>query len=144
TAVLSTLLFSTRSAITLVDIIDHFINNIGIVGGGLFSIIAVTWFKRSLLRPLIYHNNHISSVKLGKLWVFMVTVVTPLVLIITMFLTIKALVLNGYGNYSTGLVVVVGWGSLLCCAIGAVALRYLPEKPVANLTSTIKENTHEH
>jgi hypothetical protein len=33
---------------------------------------------------------------------------------------------------------------LLCCAIGAVALRYLPEKPVANLTSTIKENTHEH
>jgi NSS family neurotransmitter:Na+ symporter len=147
TAILSTLLFSTRSAITLVDIIDHFINNIGIVGGGLLSIITVSWFKRSLLRQLIDHNNRISSVKLGKLWVFMVTVVTPLVLITTMLLTIKALFLNGYGDYSTTIVTVIGWGSLLCCALGAVALCYLPEKSTYSSetqASRSKENTDEH
>ncbi len=33
------LLFSTQSAITFVDIIDYFANNIGIVRGGLLSII---------------------------------------------------------------------------------------------------------
>lgn len=127
TAVLSTLLFSTSNAITLVDIIDHFINNLGIVGGGLLSIVVVSWFKRSLLNPLIEHNNQISSVHLGKFWVFMLTVVTPLVLISTMFLSIKALLLEGYGNYST-MVLTVGWGSLVCCLVGAVALCYLPEK----------------
>jgi NSS family neurotransmitter:Na+ symporter len=30
-----------------VDIVDHFINNIGIIGGALISIVAVAWFKRS-------------------------------------------------------------------------------------------------
>ncbi len=38
-AIVSTLIFSTHSAITFVDIIDYFANNIGIVAGGLFSII---------------------------------------------------------------------------------------------------------
>src|SRR5690606_12014134 len=62
TAVASTLLFSTQSAITLVDIIDHFINNIGVVLGGLMSIVLVAWFKRAHLNPLVEHNNAISSV----------------------------------------------------------------------------------
>lgn len=140
TAVLSTLLFSTRSAITLVDIIDHFINNIGIVGGGLLSIILVSWFKRSLLNPLIAHNNRYSSVKLGNMWMLMITLVTPLVLMTTLFFTVKALFIEGYGNYSTTLVVVIGWGSLMCCALGAVFLRHLPEKNVRSL----QEQNHEH
>ncbi len=49
-AIVSTILFSTHSAITFVDIIDYFANNIGIVGGGLLSIILVTWFRRPLLK----------------------------------------------------------------------------------------------
>lgn len=136
TAVLSTLIFSTRSAISLVDVIDHFINNIGIVGGGLLSIIAVSWFKRSLLPPLIDHNNSVSSVRLGKGWVFMLTVITPGVLLTSMALSIKALIHHGYGNYSQPLVLIVGWGSLLCCLIAALWLCKLPQhslpvKPVA-------------
>ena len=64
-AIISTLLFSTHSAITFVDIIDYFANNIGIVGGGLLSIILVTWFRRPLLKELQQHVNQYSSIKLG-------------------------------------------------------------------------------
>lgn len=127
-ALLSTLVFSTRSAITLVDIIDHFINNIGIVGGALVSIVAITWFKRSLLPPLIAHNNQVSSIKLGTFWVFMLTLVTPVVLLASLLLSVKALLLGGYGSYSTSLVWVFGWGSLLCCLVAAIALCRLPDK----------------
>ncbi|KCZ10195.1 neurotransmitter symporter family protein, partial [Acinetobacter baumannii 42057_3] len=48
-ALVSIILFSSVNAIKLVDIVDHFINNIGIIGGALLSIISVAWFKRSAL-----------------------------------------------------------------------------------------------
>ncbi len=38
-ALVSVILFSSVNAIKLVDIVDHFINNIGIVGGALVSIL---------------------------------------------------------------------------------------------------------
>ena len=128
TAVLSTLLFSTRSAITLVDILDHFINNIGIVAGGVVSIVLVSWFRRSLLKPLIEHNNRISSIKLGKGWTFMLTVITPGVLLASMLLSIHALLRQGYSNYNSSLVLMVGWGSLLCCLLAALLLCKLPRR----------------
>lgn len=138
TALLSTALFSTESAITLVDIIDHFINNIGVVLGGLMSIILVSWFKRSRLDPLVAHNNAISSVKLGNLWKFMLTIVTPTVLIVSLFLTIKALLVQGYGNYPTLLVLFVGWGAVLLCVAAAFGFRHLPES-----TQLREEKTHD-
>ncbi len=49
-ALVSIILFSSVNAIKLVDIVDHFINNIGIIGGALLSIISVAWFKRSALK----------------------------------------------------------------------------------------------
>ena len=70
-AIVSTILFSTHSAITFVDIIDYFANNIGIVGGGLLSIILVTWFRRPLLKELQQHVNQYSSIKLGWGWNFL-------------------------------------------------------------------------
>ncbi len=42
----------THSAITFVDIIDYFANNIGIVGGGLLSIILVTWSPSSIAQRI--------------------------------------------------------------------------------------------
>lgn len=77
-AIVSTILFSTHSAITFVDIIDYFANNIGIVGGGLLSIILVTWFRRPLLKELQQYVNQYSSIKLGWGWNFLLTIVTPL------------------------------------------------------------------
>lgn len=128
TAVLSTWLFSTASSITLVDIIDHFINNIGIVGGGLMSIVLVAWLRRPVLNTLIEHNNHISSIKLGLLWRIMLCVVTPAILFTSLFLSIQALIEKGYGDYSASLVLQIGWGSLVVCLMGALLLRCLPSK----------------
>ena len=42
TGAVSIFLFSSVNAIKLVDIIDHFINNLGIVSGALVSIIIVS------------------------------------------------------------------------------------------------------
>ena len=126
-AVVSTLLFSTHSAITFVDIIDYFANNIGIVGGGLLSIILVSWFKRPLVAQLQAHINQYSSVKLGKGWDFMLTVITPLSLVVALLLTIKAVFAEGYGGYPLSTLLIVGGGSVCVMVLGAVIFSCLKD-----------------
>ena len=127
-AIISIALFSTKSAITFVDIIDNFANNIGIVIGAVLSIIWVTWLNRSAIPELTQHINRISSLKVGKLWVFMLTVVTPLSLIISLVLSLKSLLTEGYGDYSMMTQIIFGWGVVAIFAIGALLLSNIKGK----------------
>lgn len=127
-ALLSTLLFSTQSAITFVDVIDHFTNNIGIVGGALLSIIIVAWFKRPLLAELKQHINAVSSIKLGTGWDFMLSVITPLSLLSALVLSISTLVTTGYGDYSIQIQLLFGWGCVMIFLLGAIIFSRLKDK----------------
>ncbi|WP_104513459.1 sodium-dependent transporter [Acinetobacter indicus] len=127
-AIVSTLIFSTHSAITFVDIIDYFANNIGIVGGGLLSIILVSWFRRPLLSQLQVHINQYSSIKLGAGWNFLLTVITPLSLLVALGLTIKSIVAEGYGGYPAEILWLVGGGTLALFIVGAIVLSCLKDK----------------
>ncbi|MFB6349034.1 sodium-dependent transporter [Moraxella sp. ZJ142] len=121
-AVISIALFATQNAITFVDIIDNFANNIGIVLGAILSIVWVTWFNREKLPVLINHINAISSMKVGAVWSFMLTVVTPAALIVTLGLTLKSLATEGYGGYPASVQLIFGWGVVIVCAIIALLL----------------------
>lgn len=124
----SILLFSTTNAIKLVDIIDHFINNIGIVTGAFISIILVSWFKRSLMKDLELHINQISTVQLGRTWEITLTIITPAVLLSTLVLTLLALIQKGYGDYSLSLQIWFGWGSVIFCILGALLFSKLKDR----------------
>lgn len=130
-AIVSTILFSTHSAITFVDIIDYFANNIGIVGGGLLSIILVTWFRRPLLKELQQHVNQYSSIKLGWGWNFLLTIVTPLSLLVALGLTLKSIFAEGYGGYPLHILLTVGGGTVVFFIIGAVLLSRLKDHDAA-------------
>ena len=127
-AIVSTLIFSTKSAITFVDIIDYFANNIGIVLGGLLSIVLVSWFRRPLLAQLKDHVNQYSSIKLGKGWDFLLTVVTPLSLLVALGLTLKAVVTEGYGGYAPEVLWPIAGAVLAVFIIGAIAFSCLKDK----------------
>ncbi|ALH94738.1 sodium-dependent transporter [Acinetobacter equi] len=119
-AIVSTLIFSTHNAITFVDIIDYFANNIGIVLGGLLSIIFVSWFRRPLLKQLQDHVNEYSSIKLGWGWNFLLTIVTPSALLITLGLTINDVISKGYGSYPLSTLLPVAGGVIAFFIIGAL------------------------
>jgi NSS family neurotransmitter:Na+ symporter len=127
-AIVSIFLFSSVNAIKLVDIVDHFINNIGIIGGALLSIIAVAWFKRSALIELRDHVNRISTVQLGKGWDFTLTVITSLILLVTLCMTIFSLIKNGYDTYSASMLMFFGWGSVIFCAVVALVLSKMKDR----------------
>ncbi len=128
TGAVSIFLFSTTNAIKLVDIIDHFINNLGIVSGALVSIIMVSWFKRSLMKELEGHINSISTIQLGRTWEFTLTVITPVVLLATLVLALISLLQKGYGDYSFGLQMWFGWGCIIFCALGALLLTKMQDR----------------
>ena len=130
-AIVSTILFSTHSAITFVDIIDYFANNIGIVGGGLLSIILVTWFRRPLLKELQQHVNQYSSIKLGLGWNILLTIVTPLSLLVALALTLKSIFAEGYGGYPLHILLTVGGGTVVLFIVGAVLLSRLKDHDAA-------------
>lgn len=130
-AIVSTLLFSTHSAITFVDIIDYFANNIGIVGGGLLSIILVTWFRRPLLKELQQHVNQYSSIKLGLGWNILLTIVTPLSLLVALALTLKSIFAEGYGGYPLHILLIVGGGTVAIFILGAVLFSRLKDQDAA-------------
>ena len=127
-AVISTVLFSTHSAITFVDIIDYFANNIGIVGGGLLSIILVSWFRRPLMSQLQAHVNQYSSIKLGTGWNFLLTIITPISLLIALVLTINAVRTEGYGGYPASTLWLVGGSVLAFFILGSVILSLMKDK----------------
>ena len=121
-AVISISAFSTGSSLVLVDVIDHFANNIGIVAGGLMSIVLVTWFNRHKIPNLLAHSNRISSVKLGGAWIFMLTVITPTVLTIALGLKFIDLVKTPYEGYSSTILLLFGWGVVVFFGLGAFIL----------------------
>lgn len=127
-AVVSIALFSSVNSIKLVDIIDHFINNIGIIGGALLSIMCIAWFKRSALLDIKNHVNAISTIKLGKGWDFTLTVITSLILLVTLAMTVYHLLIKGYGDYSASLQWIFGWGCVMFCAVVAVVLAQIKDR----------------
>lgn len=127
-AVISTLMFSTHSAITFVDIIDYFANNIGIVGGGLLSIILLSWFRRPLMKQLEDHVNEFASVKLGGSWKFMLTVITPLSLLLALGLTLKSIMAEGYGGYAASTLWLVGGGVMAFFILGAILFSLVKDR----------------
>jgi NSS family neurotransmitter:Na+ symporter len=127
-ALVSIVLFSSVNSIKLVDIIDHFINNIGIIGGALISIISIAWFKRSALAEIRNHVNAISTVHLGKGWDFTLTVITSLILLVTLAMTIYNLLLKGYGDYSVSMQWLFGWGCVIFCAVIAFILARVKDR----------------
>jgi NSS family neurotransmitter:Na+ symporter len=127
-ALVSVILFSSVNAIKLVDIVDHFINNIGIIGGALISIISIAWFKRSALLELRDHVNRISTIQLGKGWDFTLTVITSLILLTTLSMTVFNLVKSGYDTYSMSLLGIFGWGSVIFCAVVAMVLSKMKDR----------------
>ncbi|OOS08015.1 neurotransmitter:Na+ symporter, NSS family [Moraxella cuniculi DSM 21768] len=128
-AIISIAMFSSYNAITFVDVIDHFANNIGVVVGAILSIIWVTWLHRQLLPKLISHINGISSFKVGAIWSVMLTIITPISLIIALVLSLKDLLSKNYGDYSSMTLLIFGWGVVAIFALTALILPRIKSHP---------------
>lgn len=101
------ILYSTGAGLYLLDIIDNFINNYGIVVVGLLEVVLIGW----IVNPDIVreHTNEISYFKIGKWWNICVKFVTPTILIFMLAQSIITEIKTPYGGDDLSALFAYGW-----------------------------------
>jgi NSS family neurotransmitter:Na+ symporter len=108
TAVLSLVLFSTTSGIYVLDVVDHFVNQYGILVVALLSVLVVAWVVRAL-PTLADHLNVHGRPRVGTGWRLLTSVVAPLALTIVLVFALRDDLAEPYEGYPTWLLLVFGW-----------------------------------
>ncbi|MCF6743267.1 sodium-dependent transporter [Blastococcus sp. KM273128] len=125
TAVLSLVLFSTTSGIYVLDVVDHFVNQYGILVVALLSMLVVAWGLRALPRLADHLNVH-GRPRLGGGWRVLTSVVAPVGLAIVLFLAVRDDLETPYGDYPTWLLLGFGWLLVLALPLLGFLLARLP------------------
>ncbi len=134
--VISLALFGTRSGLNTLDIVDNFINNVGVVG----CAIAMTLYT-ALVRPrlagLRKHLNSVSAPAIPPMWDFLVGIVIPTVLAFMLITSVISSLREGYDSYATHLVTIFGWGSVAFALVASAILTLMPwSHPQRTLATT--------
>ena len=124
-AVISIVLVGGVSGVTILDVVDAFSNNIGIVGGALIAVIMVSWVFRRL-DVLAAALNRFGSFKVGRIWKTLLGIVLPVVLSVLLVMDITDKITEGYGGFDTWVLVTFGWGSLAVVIVASIALSLMP------------------
>ncbi|MFO7717708.1 MAG: sodium-dependent transporter [Thermodesulfobacteriota bacterium] len=113
------LVFVTRGGLLVLDIVDHFINNFGIVFTGLVEVIFLAWlFKTDTIRQ---HTNELSDFAIGSWWLFCLKVITPVVLGYMAIMNLVGDIREAYEGYPTSALLMFGWGVV----VGIVVLSFV-------------------
>ena len=108
-ATLSAVGFATTTGLFLLDVVDQWSNQLGIVVGAVAMIAAALWFGRRGTE-LRRHLSAVSTFRLGRTWLVLVNVVA--MVLVFMFVSKAAtLITDGYGDYPTWYLIVFGWGT---------------------------------
>jgi len=106
TGFLGSIIFTAKSGLYWVDIVDHFITHYGLVVIGILECILIGWiFKASKLRE---HINHTSDKILTPLWDISIKFVIPVVLILLLINDLKGEFSAPYENYSWLSIILIG------------------------------------
>ncbi len=133
-AVVSTVLFSTTMGLPLLDVMDKWANEYGIVAVAAVSTLIVAYLVRGL-PTLRDHLNHHGTFPVGRIWMLCVAVIAPLVLGVSLILSTISLVTSGttYEGYPSWFVLVFGWLMAIGLVVVAIVLSLIPWPAGSNL-----------
>jgi NSS family neurotransmitter:Na+ symporter len=114
----ASLIYATGAGLHILDVVDHYVNNYGIITAGIIEVILLGWFFN--LESLREHANLTSDFKVGKWWNFMIRFVTPLVLGINAVLNLIGDLKNHYSGYPLSVQIVFGWAMIIILALVSI------------------------
>lgn len=112
--------FATGSGLYLLDIIDNFINNYGIVVVGLLEVILIGYIVKP--KTIREHTNNISYFKIGKWWDVTIKYITPAILIFMLIQSLLTEFKTPYGGYESTAIIAYGWSVVAIGITGAIIL----------------------
>ena len=119
--------FATGAGLYMLDIVDAFINNYGIVVVGLLEVILIGWIVTP--EKIREHANGISHFKVGKWWDITIKFVTPTLLIYMIAQNIITEIKTPYGGYELSALLAYGWSVI---AFGIICALIIAKKPWKN------------
>ena len=124
-------IFTTNAGLIVLDIVDHFVNQYGLLVGGLAECIFIGWIVKSR-----YIRKHINESKEGglnlpKVWDIMIKYVCPVVLGYILYNSFQNDLSKNYEGYSTDALAVYGALFIVLTVIAAFVMAFIPwkEKP---------------
>ncbi|SDL80477.1 sodium-dependent transporter [Tessaracoccus oleiagri] len=124
-ALASLLLFPTTTGLNLLDVMDAFVNNFGIVAAALVAAVTLT-AGFAALPTLRNHLNRSSSFKVGRVWQLLVGGIAPVILGYILIGQFQEVLLNGYGGMPQGFVNAFGWGMAGGLVVIALIMTLIP------------------
>jgi NSS family neurotransmitter:Na+ symporter len=137
-AVLSLAFFSTTSGIYVLDIVDHFINQFGILLVAVVSMVVVAWGVRAL--PLLSdHLTEGGSLPVGAWWRVLIAYVTPIALVYVLFEAFRTDLGTPYEGYPQWMLLLIGWGSAAGVVVAGFVLARFPWRAGTSLADPAQE-----
>ncbi|WP_313813638.1 sodium-dependent transporter [Glutamicibacter sp.] len=124
-AVISLLLFPTTTGLYLLDTMDAFVNQFGILACAL-AIVIILGAGLGALPKLAKHLNRHSSIKLGTGWMVLVGGVGPAALGYMLINELQTKLSEQYSGYPAWFNGIFGWGMAGALLVGAVLLSLIP------------------
>lgn len=127
-AVVSVFVFGTTSGVYSLDVVDAYINQVGVLSSAIIMS-AVTGVILRKLPMLRKHLNKVSDTKfVGQWWIVIVGAALPILLAYMMGDTVLGYIENGYNpkDYSRGFEGIFGWGMLAVSVVATIALTWAP------------------
>ena len=134
--------FATNAGLYLLDIMDNFINNYGIVVVGLLEAFVIGWIVKP--KTIRDHANSISYFRIGKWWDIIIKYVTPIILFITLVQSVITELKTPYGGYDTISLLLYGWGVIGLGSIGALLISKRPWQKKNQLDYKYEDNSDEN
>lgn len=120
-------IFTTRAGLLILDILDHFVTNYGLIIGGILECLLVGWLLKA--RTARAHVNGLGGLRLSPVWDICVRWITPAVLLVILAQTLWSDLRHAYGGYSRPALLLFGVSWMLIVLAAALVLRCFPWKP---------------
>lgn len=114
--------FATNGGLLLLDLVDHFANNIGIMTSCLVEIVFMTWLLK--IADVRDYVNKVSDFTIGTWFDLCLRFITPIILALIVVTKFSVLFGEGYGGYDLTL----GWVMILALLIASIAVNVFSKK----------------
>jgi len=132
--VLSLALYSSTTGLAVLDTVDKYTNEVGVVLSAIVTCVIVTLGARKL-PELRAHLNTVSTAYVGRWWSVLVGLIVPLVLAFMLVSTVMDLFDEPYGEYPWSFVTIAGWGVFGLMVVAALVYTFIPwRRPVDDFT----------